>query len=881
MTILENLKKLYRRLKGLPPEGAADAASVFRFKYSQFKELLDANSEILNIITDMEEKLKGDQLFGMAYIRSQATRAAFYAFRMIKSLNVLANNRYAELYQILENINRQIKEILAQEPEPQIPALILPLCDVTRDLAEWVGGKAANLGEMRNRLNLPVPTGFAITTAACRQFFAAGNLGEDIRRRLTILEMEDPAAIEAISQEIQAAILAAPLPDDLAAAITAAYQQLATSLGRPAAGPQAPLVSLRSSAIGEDSDFSFAGQYLTVLNVTPEEILPAYRKVLASLYTARAIAYRLTKGLREEDLAMAVLCLEMVPAVASGVIYTRDPVNPTADYLLISAVWGLGPYAVDGVITPDIYKVRRTEPLSILDLAVAPKPVRLVPRAEGGVAEQPVPADQQESPCLTEEQILTLAAYARRLEDYYHQPQDLEWALAPDGRLLLLQSRPLQLPAGAMLLPPDLQLDQYQLLAAGGTVAQPGVGCGPAFILRDDRELANFPAGAVLVARHSSPKYALVMRRAQAIITEAGNISGHMAAVARELGVPTLMGVTAATTKITPGQEITVDAYQGRVFAGRVTELLTFQQPRKIKLQDTPVYQTLQQVAALIVPLNLIDPQSPDFRPDQCRTLHDLSRLVHEFSYQVMFQVSDLVTDWGGGAVKLEAPVPLDLYIIDLGQGLRDGAAGRRRVTPEDILSRPFQALLRGMLHEELREYGPRPVNLAGFLSVMREQMLSTPGERFGDRSYAIIGAEYLNFSSRVGYHYSVLDAYCGEPMNKNYITFSFKGGAADEVRRNRRARAIAQVLMAENFQVEVTGDRVFARLQKYPAEVIAAKLEMIGRLLQFTRQMDMLMHTEASVDWIAHNFLAGNYRLDQLTPPPAAAHSANPGKIT
>jgi pyruvate,water dikinase len=169
------------------------------------------------------------------------------------------------------------------------------------------------------------------------------------------------------------------------------------------------------------------------------------------------------------------------------------------------------------------------------------------------------------------------------------------------------------------------------------------------------------------------------------------------------------------------------------------------------------------------------------------------------------------------------------------------------------------------MLHKDLRAREPRAIQLSGLLSVMREQMLAAPSaeERFGDRSYAIISDKYLNFSSRVGYHYSVLDAYCGATVNKNYITFSFKGGAADDIRRIRRVRAIAIVLMGLGFSVEVKGDRVDARLQKYESPIIQEKLDLIGRLLIFTRQMDMLMTSEASVEGVAQHFLAGNYGLD------------------
>ncbi len=251
-----------------------------------------------------------------------------------------------------------------------------------------------------------------------------------------------------------------------------------------------------------------------------------------------------------------------------------------------------------------------------------------------------------------------------------------------------------------------------------------------------------------------------------------------------------------------------------------------------------------------------------------------MGRLVHELSYTEMFQISDLVSARGGGAVKLDAPIPLDLYLIDLGGGLTADAQDAARVTVAQIASVPLQALLKGMLHQDLRAREPRPIQLSGLFSVMREQLLAAPDleERFGERSYAIISDKYLNFSSRVGYHYSVLDCYCGLTVNKNYITFSFKGGAADEMRRNRRVRAIALVLLGLDFAVDVKGDRVDARLQKYDCGVIEEKLDLIGRLLNFTRQMDMLMTSEASIEAVAKNFLEGNYALDLAALEPSAA---------
>jgi pyruvate,water dikinase len=861
VTILNNLKVLFRSVFRLEP-AQEDIGAVFRFKYGLFKELLTSNTQLLDIITDMEEKLQGHQLFGMSYVRSNATRAVFHAFRMVKSLDVLSGHRYPMLYPVLEGIHQKIKAEIEQKKEITAPALVLPYAEITKDMTDWVGGKSAHLGEVQNRLHLPIPRGFAITTAAYETFLAANDLVEEINKRKLAIDINDLETIREASAEIQEMITRAPIPPALEEAILGAYAQMSASLPQ---GEAPPRVSLRSSAIGEDSELSFAGQYLTALNVTSDNLLESYQAVLASLYTPRAISYRLIKGIRDEDIAMSVACLQMVDSLASGVMYSRHPVLIMEDTVIINAVWGLGPYVVEGILTPDTYRIAKDADLTILETTIHPKPVQLVNSPEGGVEEIPVPPERQGAACLTPEQIRTLAAYAVKLEQHYGVPQDIEWALDQEGRLLVLQARPLRLKSpeeGEVTATP--RLPGYPVLVEGGAVACAGVGCGPAYHVRDTEDLKDFPDGAVLVARHSSPKFVMVMRRAQGIVADHGSVSGHMAALTREFGAPTILGVEGATEALTPGMEVTVDAYSGRVYKGRVPELLELQRPRETHMMGTPVYQTLRRIADLVVPLHLIDPQAPTFTPESCQSLHDISRFVHELSYKVMFQVSDHISYEKGGAIKLTAPIPLDLYIVDLGEGLVGRAPRAQRVTVDNIASVPFQALMRGMLHEDLRGLEPRPIHVSGLLSVMREQMLSGPGERFGDRSYAVISAKYLNFSSRVGYHYSVLDSYCGDNLNNNYITFSFKGGAADDVRKNRRVRAIARVMELQDFTVNVKGDQVSARLLKYARPVIEEKLEMIGRLLLFTRQMDMLMDSEYSVDAVVQNFLAGNYRYDQ-----------------
>ena len=243
------------------------------------------------------------------------------------------------------------------------------------------------------------------------------------------------------------------------------------------------------------------------------------------------------------------------------------------------------------------------------------------------------------------------------------------------------------------------------------------------------------------------------MHKAKAILTDAGSVTGHMASLAREFKIPTILNLKTAVAAIENGRLITVDADAGRVYSGKVEALMKIDSENKAVMKKTPVYETLRKLADLIIPLNLVDPKSPDFSPDHCRTVHDLMRLLHELSYGEVFQISDLASGKGGVSVKLNASLPIDLYIIDLDGGLNVDMGSRRMVEIEHITSIPFKALLSGMLHSGLRGMEPRPVDFSGFFSVLSRQMLSPPNiatERFGDRSYAIISDKYMNFSSRV-----------------------------------------------------------------------------------------------------------------------------------
>jgi pyruvate,water dikinase len=857
---------LFRRKKTMTEPPRQKVLNAFMVKYDNFKLLLESNTELLKIISDIEQKLRGQSAFGLPYIEAQTMRAFFHCGRMIHCIEQMSGRPHPRLKKVLEDIQHVIKGEADPGSLSACKDFILTYPQIlTRDLADAVGEKNANVAEVRNQVHLAVPRGFAITTAAFDYFMAANRLVEVVQRLKAKADIIETETILQVSEQIQVLMAESEVPADLGRMIMENYDELDAET--PVA--RKPLkVSLRSSAIGEDSTLSFAGQYLTVLNVPREKILEEYKNILASLFTPRAIAYRLHMGIPFTDASMAVACMEMISAQVSGVMYTRNPVNAVDNRVLINAVWGLGPYAVDGTVPPDSYFLSKDDPPVLLKSRIQEKTARLVGRADGYVVEEAVAEELRQQACLSEDQTRELACAGLKLENHFSVPQDVEWALDEANRFVFLQTRPLRLEGresdGKSL---DLEIPEgATVLLDDADVACPGIGFGPAVHVRTEDDLAAFPDGGVLIAVHTSPQYVMAMNKAQAIITDFGSIVSHMASLAREYMVPTLMNTRQATALIAPGAEITVDAYNGRVYLGRVPEVLNSGLRHDGFVVKGPAYQALRRRADLIVPLNLTDPKAPEFAEYSCRTIHDIMRFIHEGAYSAVFELGDLVTDRASISAKLRAPLPIDLYVIDLGGGLSVDATRVASILASEVLSVPFNALLQGMLRKDICLQTPRPVNLGGFVSVMSRQLLSAPetgAERFGERSYAIISDKYLNFSSRVGYHYSVLDCYCGKTPAKNYINFQFKGGAADDQRRSRRARMIEKVLASLGFFVETTGDRVAARLAKQESRVLVEKLDLLGRLLIYTRQMDMMMHTEAAVDQLTDCFMSGNYNLD------------------
>jgi pyruvate,water dikinase len=361
-------------------------------------------------------------------------------------------------------------------------------------------------------------------------------------------------------------------------------------------------------------------------------------------------------------------CLAMVPARASGVLFTVDPTGEEDATMVLEAAWGLGPSVVEGTVTPDRYTLAKKPEIKIIRQRLGNKPVRLSAVAgELGLTREAVPAVDQGQPALTEAELLQLGRYAVQLEEYFGGPQDIEFAVDLAGRLLLLQCRPLTLlkPEPAAGLPPDLQA-RHPVLLDHGTAACFGVAAGPVFVIRQDEDLARFPDGAVLVARHTSSRYGLVLHKASALVADIGSATAHLAILAREFNLPALVDTEKATQVLPEGQEVTVDANHLRVYQGRVEALIAAQAEKPAILAETPIYATLRRVLRWITPLNLTDPKLSDFTPASCKTLHDLTRFAHQMAVSEMFDLGERVGPDQVHLVQLKTAIPLNLHLIDL-----------------------------------------------------------------------------------------------------------------------------------------------------------------------------------------------------------------------
>jgi pyruvate,water dikinase len=496
---------------------------------------------------------------------------------------------------------------------------ILWFSDVDKNDAALVGAKGANLGELTHA-GLSVPPGFVVTTQAYFDFLDSTNLTTQIKNLLKNLNPEDGRKLNEVALKIQKMILAKPMPVGLTKEITRSYKELYTK------GASNIFVAVRSSATTEGSPMlSFAGQQKTFLNVAgSSEVVKAVKGCWASLYEARAIYYRIVNKLEKQKVGIAVPVQKMVQAEKSGTILTTDPMSCEENTLIIEAGWGLGEAIASGAVIPDHYELSKDD-LKIFGKTVSKQNWKIV-RGERGDKHVAVPLIKRAVQKLTDQEILAVAELGRKIEEHYKTPQNVEWAIESTSngfssdKLYILQSKPIVVKSGKLKV--ESQEENYQNepvkkdqpeIILKGLAASLGLASGPVRILHKPSDLNKVQRGDVIVTEMATPDFLPIMRMAAAIVTDTGGRTSHPAIMARELGLPCVVGAGVATHVLKENQLVSVDGAKGLIYKGKVDRyqaLIGSAEPTDAAQCD--LYGAKNQITATKIYVNLGEPETAE-----------------------------------------------------------------------------------------------------------------------------------------------------------------------------------------------------------------------------------------------------------------------------
>lgn len=796
--------------------------SLLQRKYEAFKILLEYDSQALDLVADLEELFYGRKLADRMQANCLQIQLSQAVYGMIGELQEMHPHKFRELTDEFQRIDLKARNAVALPAYNSGLPYTIPLA-AAGECPELTGGKAYNLGRVHSLGHMEALPGFVVTSNAFHAYLDHNNLRPEVSKRLCRMEVGNVRLLSSLTLELQELFLSGEVPPAVAAEIRSGLDTYLDGNGK---------LAVRSSALAEDSDISFAGQYASELEVEPEDVQEAYKRVLAGKYCPRAVSYRISNALTDNDTAMAVLIVPMIDARSSGVVYSMDPDCLSRDSVGVYGVSGLGASLVDGSVVPVKGSLHRgKEPRLVSECAF----------------------DRSALP--DERKLIQLAECALKLEEQFGCPQDMEWAVDHDGQFHILQTRPLQLevnqqevePAPVAALPVIEGLER----------ASGGAGCGEIYFARNGEEIARIPEGAIVVTPALKPALLTFAAKMNGVLSLAGSRASHFGSVARELGIPVLVGDVMG--RFEPGQLVTVDGMAGAVYEGCVEDVLTR------SCSDAQAYPRIlnlyKDMVAPLARLNLVDPRKENFTPAGCDSMHDLIRYCHEMAVQEMFSVVDKRGLGMGDSKRLLTSLPLVVYLIDLDKGFVDGAHEREKLVPDDLHSAPMQAFWKGL--SDKRVDWPEELTHVDWeeFDRMAAGIFSKDSKLLA--SYGLLAEDYLHLLVRFGYHFSEVDSLCGPVSGHNYIKFRFKGGGAGLENRVLRLEFISKVLEHYGFETETRGDMLLAFSSRLEAKATKSQLAVLGYLMAVTRMMDMRLNNSEQVEVELQKFIDAVGEID------------------
>jgi pyruvate,water dikinase len=779
--------------------------------FSNFRRILDLNNAALAHMAEMEQALGGEYIFDRPFLENSVRRISSLVHHCVYCLNALTGNAYVDLYDRYQDILALLDAILAGGHDGFSQDPVLALDDIGWELEPLVGIEAVCLAELGRHAGVAVAPGFVLTAGGVDALL--GRQGAD--NPVTAREDVEQALARALG-------------------------------GLPRGRGELRIVGVRAGEESAEPGGDGPGDAFSMTLDRPEMNSDIAGDTAAE---ARALAGRIAREAAAVPQTLAVLVLMLSPGVVRGTVRTRAHDAP--DLLAVTA-------RERGAQTGDTFLLRRVHPFEPVRSEITPKPAGQ--RFAGGLrATDPISRGLDRGSALAGPAVLmSLAETAMALERMIGSPVEARWGETQDGACVISRVRPLpalpDAPTGQDLAG---ELAGAEVLARGGQLVQSGVAAGRAVLVREDMEPADFPLGAVAVARTASPRLSPVLRMASAVVTEYGTAAGHLATVARELRLPAIFGLAGVTRAVAAGQDVTVDAGEGVVYAGVLDALLRHAAAGGDLYPTDPEYRTLRRLLRFLMPLHLVDPQSPMFTALGCRTMHDILHYCHDRAVEELAHFQERRPGVGSlRARRMRLAVPMDMRVLDIGGGVAPGEG--ELSSAGDVRSVPLAIFLRGLERPEAWSSEAADLRVGDIMaSLPRTMGMLESAPASATDTLALAGADYLNLSLRTGYHFSVVDALLGEDGSRNYVYFRFAGGLTAGKRRERRARFLARVLEVMDFMVSRDGDLVVGRLKLVEEESMHAALETLGALTAYCRQLDTAMRDDADVDRVFADFSA------------------------
>lgn len=783
-----------------------------RKTYEAFKRLLEEDRKCHELIADFQDLFFRKDPVEWTRIAHLYNQLSLAVGAMVQEVTAIAGRDSADLAVYYKKFDSYIRYLLHPPPQPTAPPFILRLED-SRLHPSITGNKATNLGRIVQELEHPVPSGFAVTTNAWNRVVEHNNLRPQIDNLLLSFDPTSSFSLHAVSKSLVRLVESIELPPDLEQPFNIASRQLI----KTADGKKNAAFAVRSSAVNEDGMNSFAGQYLSLLNVPPDRLQDGYRKVLASKYSPKALLYRISTGISDMEAPMAVVIMEMVQAEHAGVIYTTDPTGKEKETLLIHSVRGSGEKLVGGKTKSELIRFH--------------KPSR------NYLEKFP---DQQS---ISRKQVDNLVRIGLDLESFFGTAQDVEWA-SDSRRVVVLQSRPLktadEIPEKNSGTAP--QTDNLPILYHGGTTASRGIASGPSFFPVPQQDPDSIPFNAILIVEHIPASLILLLPRCSGVVAVHGSVASHFSTICRELGIPLVVGAEGVNLKIQPREQITMDAVHRKIYRGNIETRPLFPKDTLTR-KNHPYFRRLQAVLDFITPLSVLDPDGDDFTPGACRSFHDIVRYSHEKGVQAMFAIGSSGSR-RGRRKRLKTDLPFELYLMNVDE--TDPHTGDI-ITIDEVISTPFQALWRGLTHPSITWGDHQYYNWKQY-----DRGAMTDGFVFADKSesasYGVCAADYLNLNIRFGYHFTVVDTLCGKNSEQNYCTIRFAGGGGTVEGRYFRLKYLETILRRLGFSVNAKTDLLDARIETLPIDRMNQCLVTLGRMLGTSKLMDMVLKDKESV---------------------------------